>query len=179
MKRAIFLDRDGTLNEDPGYLRDPAQMKLLPKVGEALSLLRKAGFELVVISNQSGVGRGHFLESALKPIHARMNELLKPNDAEIHHFYYCTHHPDEDCACRKPKPFLIEKAARELGIDVAQSYMVGDKTTDLEFARNAGCKGSVLVLTGEGVNAQKNLKAGLADYIAKDLKQTAEWILKA
>jgi len=176
LKPAVFLDRDGTLNEDPGYLSQPSQMKLLPHVGEGLALLRQSGYELIVISNQSGVGRGIFLETELKPIHARMNELLRPYGAEIHHFYYCVHHPDEDCECRKPKPLLIKKAAKDLGIDVSKSIMIGDKITDLEFAHNAGCRAAVLVLTGVGLEAQKNLKPKLSDFVAKDLFEAAKWI---
>src|SRR5438045_401347 len=101
--KAAFLDRDGTLNEDPGYLSRPDHMKLLPGAGEGLKLLQDLGFLPVVVSNQSGVGRGIFDESMLQSIHARMNELLAPFGAQIKHFYCCIHRPEENCACRNPK----------------------------------------------------------------------------
>ena len=166
--KAVFLDRDGTLNDDPGYLGDPKQMKLLPGVGEALSKLHQAGFVLVVVSNQSGVGRGFFPVTALQPIHEKMNELLVPYKVRIKYFYLCLHKPEDKCACRKPKPFLLLKAAKELSLDLSQSYMVGDKTTDIEAGKNAGCKESLFV---GPTPAPENCPC------FPSLKEAADWIL--
>src|SRR6478672_1868967 len=128
--RAVFLDRDGTINEDPGYLSDHVLLKLLPGAREALIRLKNAGFKLIVISNQSGVGRGLIEPRAIPVINQRLNELLAP--AVIDHFGLCFHRPEDFCGCRKPKPKLILEAARAQGVEVARSYMIGDRETDLE-----------------------------------------------
>ena len=176
--KAVFLDRDGTLNEDPGYLSHPKQMKLLPGVGEGLRLLKDAGFELIVVSNQSGVGRGIFKETMLPEIHARMNELLAPTGVKIERFYLCTHRPEENCACRKPKPFLIHQAETDLGVDLTNSYMIGDKLSDIEVGENAGVKASVLVRTGNGQETEHKMQPGQAAYIADGFLEAAQWITK-
>ena len=173
--RAVFLDRDGTLNEDPGYLNHPAQMKLLPGVGEALSRLQDAGYRLAVVSNQSGVGRGLIEPETLPLIHDRMDELLKAYGVKLHAYVCCVHRPEEGCECRKPKPRLLLDAASQLGADLSRSYMVGDKASDLEAGRLAGCRGSVLVRTGDG---QKTEESGVrADQVADDLAGAVAWIL--
>ena len=176
-RKAIFLDRDGTINVDPGYLSQPEQMTLIPGVGEALARLKKAGFALVVVSNQSGVGRGIIAHDALVRIHARMEELLAPHGVRIDHYELCIHRPEEDCECRKPKAKLLLDAARALGLDLAQSYMVGDKLSDLQAGRNAGCKASVLVRTGYGGETESVVEPEDARFIADSLKEAAHWIL--
>src|SRR5579859_3255682 len=177
-QQAVFLDRDGTLNEDPGYLNQPSKIKLLPKVTLALGLLRGNGFRLIVVSNQSGVRRGLIEHAMLPKIHARLNELLGPPEPMIERFEICIHHPDDACECRKPKPKLLLEAARELAIDLSRSFMVGDKFSDLVAGRNAGCQASILVRTGEGAHTESLLKPGEADYVADDLEQAARWIIK-
>lgn len=176
---AVFLDRDGTINEDPGYLARPEQLKLIPGVGESLARLKRAGFVLVVVSNQSGVGRGLIDSGALPKIHERMTDLLKPWSVDIDHYELCFHHPDENCACRKPKPKLIVDAAEKLGIDLSCSFMVGDKISDLGAGRNAGLKASLLVRTGEGRSQEPVLKQGEAAFVAETLREAAEWILSS
>jgi UDP-glucose-4-epimerase GalE len=176
-RKAIFLDRDGTLNEDPGYLSDPELLKLFPDVSESLARLKRAGFVLVVTSNQSGVARGLIAPGILPKIHNRLNSLLRPAGGAIDHFELCLHHPDENCECRKPKPKLIRDAAQELGIDVQQSYMIGDKLSDMGAGRAAGCKASVLVRTGEGEKAFNQLKPGDTDFAGATLTEAVEWIL--
>lgn len=176
-RKAVFLDRDGTINIDPGYLRNPDQMQLLPDVGPALASLMAAGFKLVVISNQSGVGRGIILPGTLPLIHARMEELLKPFGVRIDHYGLCVHRPEEDCECRKPKPKLIADTARALGVDVALSYMIGDKHSDLHAGHNAGCRASLLVRTGHGAETEPTLLTGEATFIADSLSGAAQWIL--
>lgn len=178
-KKAIFLDRDGTINEDPGYLSRPEQMILLPQVGQGLRLLKDSGYELVVVSNQSGVGRGLIAEDALPKIHERLQNLLQPFGVQIDHFELCFHHPDQNCDCRKPKPKLLLDASRRLGVQLDQSYMVGDKISDIEAGQNAGCRGSALVRTGEGLKTEKNLRPSLAPHFIGDhLAEVARWIAR-
>jgi histidinol-phosphate phosphatase family protein len=174
--KAVFLDRDGTLNEDPGYINHPDRMRLLPGVGQALRKLKDAGFLLVVVSNQSGVGRGIIPPAELPRIHARMDELLSHSGVRIDHYSLCTHRPEEACPCRKPSPRLILDAARDLGIDPAHSYMVGDKIVDLEAGKNAGVRAVALVRTGHGRETEAT-HGSLAQFIGDDLGAVASWIL--
>ncbi|MBU6375453.1 MAG: UDP-glucose 4-epimerase GalE [Bdellovibrionales bacterium] len=175
-KKAVFLDRDGTINEDPGYLDHRDKMKLLGGVGEALQKLKRAGFELVVVSNQSGVGRGIISPEELPEIHRRMDELLSKWGVQIDDYSLCIHRPEDQCPCRKPKPHLLLDAAKRLRIDLAHSYMVGDKPVDLEAGKNSGVRGSLLVRTGHGRETEKTSGA-LADFIGEDLLEVANWIL--
>ena len=176
-KRAVFLDRDGTLNHDPGYLAKAEEMHLFPLIGEALLDLTKAGFELVIISNQSGVGRGLIPKSELLRIHQRMNDLLAQYHVRIDHLYLCLHRPEENCPCRKPKPKLILDAAQELNLDIRGSFMVGDRESDLKVGRAAGCGGVALVRTGNGAETEKTIKPGDVDFIGDSLCDVARWIL--
>jgi D-glycero-D-manno-heptose 1,7-bisphosphate phosphatase len=177
-RRAVFLDRDGTINLDPGYLSRPEQMQLLPGVGEALASLRRAGFALVVVSNQSGVGRGIIALEAMTRIHSRMEELLAPFGVQIDAYSLCFHRPDDDCECRKPKPKLIIDGALAVGAELSTSYMVGDKLSDLHAGRAAGCLASVLVRTGYGVETESMLREGDAAFTGDGLAEAAVWILK-
>ena len=146
MKRAVFLDRDNTLIEDNGYIHEPEKVKLLPTVGEGLKLLKEKGFLLIVISNQSGIGRGYFKEKDFHAVNRKLNYLLKENfNVEIDDFFFCPHKPDDNCSCRKPKTLLFQKAAEKWNIDIKASFMVGDKEIDVEAGKNAGCKKSFLV----------------------------------
>jgi len=145
LRRAVFLDRDNTLIYDPGYIHEPEKVRLLTGVPEGLKLLKDAGFLLVVVSNQSGIGRGYFGEKDFWAVNERLQELLKPFGVQIDAFYFCPHRPDENCSCRKPKTGMIEKAAEDLGIDVSESVVIGDKDSDVELAFNCGCKVGVKV----------------------------------
>jgi D-glycero-D-manno-heptose 1,7-bisphosphate phosphatase len=175
--RAIFLDRDGTINFDPGYLGDPDQLVLLDQAPEGLAKLKKMGFLLVVVTNQSGIARGFFILEKLNQIHEKMNKLLKPWNAEIDDFRFCAHLPEENCDCRKPKPKLFQDVAFDLNIDLSRSYMVGDRETDLVAGKNAGCRASLLVRTGLGTETErKNESAALYDFVGNDLKAIADWI---
>jgi UDP-glucose 4-epimerase len=177
LRKAVFLDRDGTLNEDPGYLNDPEKLVLFEGVRESLKRLKEAGFKLIVTSNQSGVGRGLIAPGILPQIHDKLNGLLRSESAVIDHFELCLHRPEEDCECRKPKAKLIIDGARTLDIDITRSYMVGDKLSDIDAGRNAGCKASVLVCTGWGEQAVKAMKPGQADYVGASLTEVVNWIL--
>ncbi|MCU7496520.1 MAG: HAD family hydrolase, partial [Ignavibacteria bacterium] len=141
---AVFFDRDGTLNLDPGYLGEAEQVVLLPGVAEALLRLKKEGFRIVVISNQSGIARGYFTAKEVDAVNRRINELLKESGVTVDAFYYCPYHPDfntpEECRCRKPSPQLVFMAARDFDIDLGRSYFVGDMISDVECGINAGVK---------------------------------------
>lgn len=176
--KAVFLDRDETLNEDPGYLSDASQVKLLPGVGEALLALKKAGYLLVVVTNQSGVGRGLISVDALEKVHIRMNELLAGYGIKIDLFECCTHHPEAQCECRKPKPKLLLKSAEKLSIDLSRSFMVGDRHTDVEAGIAAGCKGSVFLKTDSKIPNHPHQTPSEVSFIAENLKEAVDWILK-
>jgi|UniRef100_A0A7C5AN49 D-glycero-D-manno-heptose 1,7-bisphosphate phosphatase len=176
---AVFLDRDGTINEEMGYINHLSRFILLPRAALAIRRLNEAGFRLVVITNQSGAARGYFAPSLVEEVHARMQALLQAEGAQVDAIYACLHSPDEGCPCRKPKPGLIWQAARELGLDLGCSYLVGDRYLDIQTAINAGVRG-VLVLTGYGRGEYEH-RSGTwpvpPAYIAEDLWDAAQWII--
>jgi histidinol-phosphate phosphatase family protein len=136
---AVFLDRDGTVIRDASYPRDPGEVSLLPGAVEALSTIAASGFRIVVVSNQSGIGRGLVSPEEADAVHDRFAAVLQEAGVRIDGAYYCPHSPDDGCDCRKPAPGLLLRAAEELDIDLASSIMVGDKDSDLEAGRRAGC----------------------------------------
>ncbi len=176
----VFLDRDGTLNWDPGYLNDPAEMRLLPGVGPAVARLNRAGFKVVLVTNQSGVGRGIITVEALDAIHQRLLELLAESGAWLDGIYACLHRPDEGCSCRKPASGLVAQARRELNLGAGQSFVIGDRAIDIALARNIGGRG-VFVLSGyrpEDQEASMAAHGMVADYTAHDLAEAVDWVLK-
>lgn len=183
--KAVFLDRDGTIIKDKDFLSDPAGIEFLEGAQEALSALQKAGFKLVLISNQSGVARGYFTEEAVQDVHRRLKALLTFSGVRLDGVYYCPHLPDAavekyrlDCDCRKPKTGMIRRAVEELGVDPARSFFVGDKESDVEAGRAAGCR-TVLVLTGKGLNTGGAISLeNRPDFIAENIGEAADWILK-
>jgi D-glycero-D-manno-heptose 1,7-bisphosphate phosphatase len=187
-KPAVFLDRDGTLIHDTGYLNRLSQIKLFPQTVPALKLLRKAGFYLFVVSNQSGVARGYFRESMVKKTNQAIQALLKSKGAGIDRFFYCPHHPQgkvksfsKACGCRKPRPGMVKEAAKKFPIDLKKSYVVGDKVDDLLLAQRARLAGGLLVRTGEGRRSEKKMAAqGVKRaMIVPNLLQAAKQILAA
>jgi D,D-heptose 1,7-bisphosphate phosphatase len=177
--RAVFFDRDGVINKEIGYLDSPDKVEIIPGVSEAISLLNKNKFKVVVITNQSGIARGYFTESTLNEINDFIKSELEKDHGKIDAVYYCPHHPDEGCDCRKPKIGMIEKAKEDLDIDLENSYLIGDKVTDVQTGVNAKLK-SILLLTGYGREEKEKLKdSGIeVDYIAEDPLSAIEWILK-
>jgi len=176
----VFLDRDGTINEDMGYINHLSRFRVFSQAAPAIRRLNEAGLKVVVISNQSGVARGYFSASLLEEVHRHLTELLAAAGARLDGLYVCTHHPNEDCPCRKPKPELILRAARELDLDLAHSYLVGDRYNDIQTAANAGVKG-ILVLTGYGRGEFEFLRDQAAVppvYVAQDLPDATAWILE-
>ncbi len=175
-KRAVFLDRDGTLNFDPGYISDAEQFEIIPGTERALKKLQDAGFLLVVVSNQSGVARKKVTIDQLNRIHEKLDRLLGAAGVSIYHYALCFHHPDEDCGCRKPKTKLLADASHRYGIELSRSYMVGDKFTDVECGRNAKLAGSFLVGTGHGTDERKYLSSS-AGIFFPTLEEVVDAIL--
>jgi D-glycero-D-manno-heptose 1,7-bisphosphate phosphatase len=175
---AVFLDRDGTLVRETGYLSDPEALELLPGVGLALRNLVEAGIPLVVVSNQSGVGRGMFTSADVHAIMARLRQRLRAHGVEISAIYYCPHRPEEGCPCRKPRTGLLERAAEDLHLSLADSVMIGDKRIDAAAGRRAGGRG-VLVRTGYGRDEEGRADApGPApDHVCDDLAAAVAWWL--
>lgn len=147
MNKAFFLDRDGVVNYDVRYCHEPEKIKLKQGFPEGLQALRRAGFLAVVVTNQGGIALGMYESEAVHACHARIQELLQPYGVKIDGFYFCPHHPKVtgECSCRKPGPGMLFKAARDLDIDLTSSFMVGDRLSDLEAGRNAGCRQGFLV----------------------------------
>jgi D-glycero-D-manno-heptose 1,7-bisphosphate phosphatase len=172
MRAAVFLDRDGTIVQDVHFLRRKEDVRLLAGAAEGIAALNAAGFLVVVVSNQSGVARGLVSEAGVREIHDAVAAELRGRGARVDAFYYCPHGPDDRCACRKPRPGMFHRAARELAIDLAASYAAGDMARDLEAARNAGVRAAVLVRSGRCESAP-----GLAAHVADDLAVAARWIL--
>jgi heptosyltransferase-2 len=175
----IFLDRDGTLNPDPGYIRSPDQFELFPGVAQASAKLVRAGARLIVVTNQSGVARGLFSIGELEAIHAKLSRLLGEAGAPLDALYVCPHHPDDSCHCRKPNTGLIDQAVRERSVDLTRSYLIGDHMRDMELAKRVGSR-SILVTTGAVPPQQiEGLKAsGLApDRVASSFDEAVEWLL--
>lgn len=169
---AVFLDRDGTLMEDVDYCRDPALVRLLPSVVEALRELKRAGFRTIIITNQSGIGRGIITPAEYDAVHARLIELLGADSIDA--AYFCPDAPGQHSTHRKPAPGMVLDAARDHGIDLGRSWMIGDKAIDVRCARAAGVR-PILVLTGYGGSQDP---AG-AEFVAKDFASAAAFILKA
>lgn len=185
--QAVFIDRDGTLNEEVGYLNHPQRLCLIPGSAEAVRKLNASGLRAVVATNQSGVAKGYLSESLLQDLHEELIRQLKAEGAFIDGIYVCTHHPTEggppfrrECDCRKPKPGLLLRAAADLHLDLSRSFVVGDKISDVEVAHRVGARG-VLVLTGYGLGERdfrRRLWPATPDHIAENLLDAVGWILE-
>jgi D-glycero-D-manno-heptose 1,7-bisphosphate phosphatase len=181
---AVFLDRDGTLIEEVGYLDRAERVALYPYAVDAIRALNRAGIPIVMVTNQSGVARGFFSEAVVEEVHRHIADLLERGGARIDAYYYCPHHPDGRvaeyavrCECRKPGRALVDRAVRELGIDPARSVTVGDRWVDISLARTIGGRG-LLVRTGYGAGEEHRRPAGLsADAVVDNLVGAASWIL--
>jgi D-glycero-D-manno-heptose 1,7-bisphosphate phosphatase len=176
---AVFLDRDGTINEEMGYINHLSRFRLLPQVVPAIRRLNDAGLKVVVVTNQSGAARGYFPPSLVEEIHVLLQKILADGGAHLDGIYACLHGPAAGCDCRKPSPTLIHQAARDLGLDLSRSYLVGDRYKDVETAANAGVQG-ILALTGYGRGEYEYLRAAQKVqpvHVAPDLPAAVAWIL--
>lgn len=185
-RAALFIDRDGTLTEEVGYVNHPKRLTLLPRSADAIRRLNGAGIAAVVVTNQAGIARGYFSAEVLDAVNAEMVKQLKQAGAHLDGIYVCPHHPTEgtppwraDCDCRKPKPGLLHRAAADLGFDLTASTVVGDRPSDLVVARTVGAR-AVLVLTGYGLGEWEFRRAAMPvqpDHVAADLLEAAEWAI--
>jgi D-glycero-D-manno-heptose 1,7-bisphosphate phosphatase len=184
--RAVFLDRDGTLIEEVGYLDRKERVELYPWSIDAIRALNRAGLRTVLVTNQSGVARGFFTEQLVEEVHRYIAALLESGGAHIDAYYYCPHHPDGKveqyavrCDCRKPSRGLVDRAVRDLGVHPAQSFVVGDRWLDIELARVIGA-GGVLVRTGYGLTEEARPHAAItADVVVDNLIAAVSWILRS
>jgi D-glycero-D-manno-heptose 1,7-bisphosphate phosphatase len=180
--KAVFLDRDGTIIEDSGYINSPEQIKFIPGSIEAIRKLNDAGYKVVIISNQAGIARGLLTEDMLQTIDKIIHRQILSGGGHIDASYYCPHHPEHGaypykqvCECRKPHPGLIKRAVRDQALELAGSFMVGDKPSDVETGQRAGVK-TVFVRTGHGREEEKKLKEK-PDHSADNLAEAVRWIL--
>ncbi len=186
MRRAVFIDRDGTISEEVGYVNHVSRYRVFPFAAEAVRALNEAGVLAVLVTNQAGVARGYFREELIGEVHEALADELGRGGARLDAVYYCPHHPSVgespyrlDCDCRKPRPGLIRRAAEELGVDLGRSWMVGDRYSDTELARNAGVR-SAFVLTGYGrgeLEHQSHAWAHRPDLVAENLLDAVGKIL--
>ncbi|HEX8458407.1 MAG TPA: HAD family hydrolase [Pyrinomonadaceae bacterium] len=184
-RRAVFIDRDGTISEEVGYVNHPTRYRVFPYAAEAVRRLNEAGWLAVLVTNQAGVARGYFTEDVIGAVHALLAEELARGGARLDAVYYCPHHPTVgeppyrfDCDCRKPRPGLIRRAADDLSIDVSRSWMVGDRYSDTELARNAGAR-AALVLSGYGRGEWEYQRAAWRhkpDLVAENLLEAVRTI---
>jgi D-glycero-D-manno-heptose 1,7-bisphosphate phosphatase len=181
----VFLDRDGTLIEEVGYLDRPERVELYPYSADAIRALNRAGVRIVLVTNQSGVARGFFTEAVVEAVHDHIARLLADAGARIDAYYYCPHHPDGKiaqyatvCDCRKPARGLVDRAVRELGVDPSRSFTVGDRWLDVALAKTVGARG-ILVRTGYGLTEETRPVNGLtAEAVTDNLIAATSWILR-
>ena len=185
-RRAVFMDRDGTISEEVGYVNHVSRYRVFPFAAEAVRALNEAGWLAVLVTNQAGVARGYFTEDVITAVHTVLSQELEKQGARLDAIYYCAHHPTVgeepyrfDCNCRKPKPGLIERATKEFDIDPAQSWMIGDRYSDIELARNAHLR-SAFVLSGYGRGEWEYQRAAWKhqpDMVAEDLLEAVHKIV--
>ena len=177
-KPAVFLDRDGTLNIERTYLCDPDKLELFPNAVNSLIRLRDAGYLLFIVTNQSGIGRGYYTEADMHAVNRRLEDLLAPAGIRFERIYYAPEHPDEPSPGRKPSPQFLLDAARDFGVDLSASYMIGDKISDLKCGWNAGVRKSILVLTGYGSDVVQKHGSEIADaLVVENLTHAANAIV--
>ncbi len=183
-RRAVFLDRDGVINEEVEYLSSPDRLKLIPGAAQAIQLLNEMGIPTIVVTNQAGVARGYFPEAQVQVIHRALSDLLAAYSAVVDRYYYCPHHPSEgkgayrvECNCRKPKPGMLLQASEDFDLDLTRCYVVGDNVLDIEAGQQVGAQ-SILVLTGYGEALWRSWSAPLMpDHVALDLNDAVKWIV--
>jgi D-glycero-D-manno-heptose 1,7-bisphosphate phosphatase len=188
MKRAVFIDRDGTISEEVGYINHASRFRLFPFAADAVRQLNESGWLAIIVTNQAGVARGYFDEKMVQEIHLAMTRDLESAGARLDAVYYCVHHPSVgeppyrlDCDCRKPRPGLISRAAQDFNIDLAQSWMIGDRYSDVELARNAKVN-SAFVMSGYGRGEWEHQRSKWnlqPDLVAENLLEAVQQILRS
>lgn len=180
LEKVVFLDKDGVINLDsPDYIKSWAEMVFIPGSLEAIRLLTEADFSIILITNQSAVNRDMMTTEGLDYIFSKLTHTVAENGGEITDIFYCPHTPEDGCSCRKPLPGLIHEACRRYTIDLSSACLIGDSARDIECGKAAGCGYCLLVKTGNGAEAEKQLlaKGVLLEYIATDLLDAANWLL--
>jgi len=188
MRKAVFIDRDGTISEEVGYINHPSRFRLFPYSAPAIKKLNENGWLAIVVTNQAGVARGYFSENLITEVHQKLKQELEENHAQLDAIFYCAHHPTvgappyrTDCDCRKPKPGLVHQAATQFDVDLDQSWMIGDRYSDIELARNAGLR-SAFVLSGYGRGEWEHQRMDWQhqpDLVAENLLEAVEAIISA
>ena len=175
---AVFVDRDGTLNEDHGYVTSPEQLVVFPAVPRAIARLNQLGARVILLTNQSAIGRGFMTAEDFHRIHHKLEDLLRAQDGKLDAVYYCPHHPDEGCACRKPNIAMIQQAAEKFSLDLPLCYVVGDKCSDLEAAHRAGAQGILVLSSDYSDAAVRGRDAGQFSiaHVAESFVQAVDWI---
>ncbi|MDO8561318.1 MAG: HAD family hydrolase [bacterium] len=183
MVEAVFLDRDGVINEEVEYLHDPKDLRLIPGVAGAIRVLNEHSIPVIVITNQAGVARGYYPESQIEVLHSALGKMLETEGAHIDRFYYCPHHPEgkgeyrKVCDCRKPQPGLLHQAAKDMGLNLKNCVLVGDKASDIGAGATAGCR-TILVMTGYGKKEWASWKEDFKPtYAASDLQNAVGRLL--
>jgi len=177
--KAVFFDRDGTINEDIGYVSKPENFRMMSGVRPAIMLLKDLDFKVFIVSNQSGVGRGIFSKDALDGVNEKMKEDFKEDGITLDGIKYCLHRPDEQCQCRKPSPKLVKDLATKCHIDLTTSYFVGDKISDVLTGKNAGCRTVLLLSEEESIHLdEEDDEWPFPNFMADDISDAIGWILK-
>ena len=176
----VFLDRDGTINHDSGYIASPDQFTLFPGVIEGVARLNLAGANVVVVTNQSGMARGRITSDDLHRIHGKLEASLQTGGGRVQGIFVCPHHPDDDCRCRKPNPGLIEQAVNALGIDVARSYVVGDKPIDMMLASNVQAVAVLVTTSSYSQEALQAIREGKlrVNQVSSSFSNAVDWIIE-
>jgi histidinol-phosphate phosphatase family protein len=177
-KPGLFLDRDGVINQECHYLHDPKDLVMIPGVAEAIATINRRAIPVVVVTNQAGIGRGYYDVAAYESVNRAIAQILSASAAHVDAWYFCPHGPDAGCTCRKPLPGMLLSAARDCGLDLSRSVLVGDKTSDLQAARAAGAR-TVLVRTGYGREVEAELLAkgsDLADQVCDSLREALPYL---
>ncbi len=172
MKKAVFIDRDGVLVEDPGFVHKLEDFKLIKNAVEGLKLLKN--YKLFIVTNQSGIGRGYYTLKDFENFNNHLISTLKKYSINIEKTYYCPHKPEDNCDCRKPKTKFLKDAEKYFEIDLKKSYVLGDRKSDFDMGKAAGCT-TIHVWTGKGIKHKNEINS---DYSAKDLVDAAQWIVK-
>lgn len=175
--KAVFVDRDGTINVNVEYLNNPDDFQMYPGVAEGIKILRVNDFKIIVVTNQSGIARGYFTEEILDKIHQKMRKELIKKGADIDGIYYCPHHPDDNCECRKPNTGLLKKAVKDFDIDTGRSYMIGDRMLDVEAGYKMGLKTVLVPEKWEKVKEEMNMSTVKPDCICDSFYEGAKWII--
>jgi histidinol-phosphate phosphatase family protein len=175
--KAVFIDRDGTINVNIEYLDDPNNFKMYPGVAKGIKLLKKNGFKIIIITNQSGIARGYFSKETLEKIHKKMENELSKKGAKVDAIYYCPHHPEDNCNCRKPETGLFKKAFKDFNIDSSKSYIIGDRMLDVEAGYKMGLKTVLVPEDKEKVEKEMRTSNIKPNFVCENFYSGVRWIL--